>query len=275
MGLADLIPGISGGTIAFITNIYERLMNAIKRFSFENMLETKKIILSNKSNKFLKISKVFDLKFLFFLFLGIISAIIIGSRGINYLLNNHFVSLLSFFVGLIFASSLIIYKHISVHTLRNFILGVLGFILGMSFIFFSPLQVVSPSLFYIFIGGFVAITALFLPGISGSFILLLLGLYEFMIDKLQSPLNSLKELGVFLFGGVIGAVIISRIITYLFEKDKAKTLYFLLGLVIGSLSVPLLRIFNSVQTFSFETITSISLMILLGIAVVLAIERLS
>ena len=91
--------------------------------SLDNFFKGKEILKSKQSKKFSKIADVFDLKFLFFLFAGILSAIILGSRGISFLLENYFISLLSFFVGLIFASSLIIYKHISIHSLKNFFLG--------------------------------------------------------------------------------------------------------------------------------------------------------
>ena len=100
----------------------------------------------------------------------------------------------------------------------------------------------NPSLAYVFLGGFIAVSAMFLPGISGAFILLIMGLYEFMIEVLHSILQNIIFLIVFLVGAVLGAVIISRIISFLFKKDKSKTLYFLLGLVIGALSIPIKRI---------------------------------
>jgi len=252
MGICDLIPGVSGGTIAFITGIYERLINAVKNFNFK-LIED--IVVYNKKELKKDIKKL-DLGFLFVLFLGIGFAIFAGSRIIKFLLDNYFEYTFSFFMGLILASCLIIFQNIKNHKRKNILFGVFGLIIGISFAFLIPMNI-TPNLYYVFLGGFIAISAMFLPGISGAFILLILGLYEFMLDILHDILNNLTYFGVFVFGAILGAVFISRLVSFLFRKDKCKTLYFLLGLVIGALSVPLKKIFE----FSYLDISNISFMI--------------
>jgi len=231
MGICDLIPGISGGTIAFITGIYERLINAIKGFSPRLIFDFKREI------------KKLDLGFLIVLFAGIIFSILIGSRIIEGLLENHYPQTISFFVGLILASSFVIYESISKHNFMNYLYCFAGFFVGVALLFLDPASVAVSS-WYLFLGGFIAISAMFLPGISGSFILLIMGLYEPIIGMLRDLASNWYQLGVFILGMVFGAFIISRIISYLFRVDKNKTLYFLLGLVIGALGVPIMKIYE-------------------------------
>ncbi|AQT69648.1 hypothetical protein STSP2_02842 [Anaerohalosphaera lusitana] len=246
MGICDLIPGISGGTIAFITGIYERLINSVKAFSpalFRSVFraitdsgtETRRNLREN-------IQKL-DLGFLLVLLSGIATAILLGSRLIKYLLEVHFSYTLIFFVGLILASSRIIYRNIQNHKLKNVAFGLLGFVIGIVLGFIVPKEMMDNYL-YVFIGGFFAISAMFLPGISGAFILLIMGLYEFIIDCLHNVFKSMDYIFVFGLGALFGAFAITRIISFLFRKDKCKTLYVLLGLVIGATSIPLKRIYQ-------------------------------
>ena len=239
MGICDLIPGISGGTVAFITGIYSRLINAVKGFSLKLIFNLFRSIGSKKYRQDLREDiKKLDLGFLFVLILGILTAILIGSRIINVLLENYFSYTLSFFIGLILASSVVIYKDIENHNKLNISFGFLGFVFGLLISLAIPITT-SPTYFYVFLGGFFSISAMFLPGISGAFILLIMGLYSFMIDILHDILSKLSYFLVFVLGALLGAFCISRIVSFLFRKDKCKTLYFLLGLVIGALSIPL------------------------------------
>lgn len=239
MGICDLIPGVSGGTIAFITGIYARLINAVKSFNFKLI---KDFVTGNK-RELKKDIKRLDLGFLIVLFLGIIIAILIGSRIIKFLLDRYFVYTLSFFIGLILASCVLIFQDIKNRKGKNILFGVFGLIIGISLAFLIPMNI-APNLYYVFIGGFIAISAMFLPGISGAFILLIMGLYEFMLNILHNIKSNLNYFVVFIFGAILGAFVISRIISFLFKKNKCKTLYFLLGLVIGALGVPLKKIFE-------------------------------
>jgi len=261
MGICDLIPGISGGTIAFITGIYQRLIDAVKSF---NLRLLKSIFVGSKYERRASIQKL-DLRFLITLITGIVVAILLGSRLIKFLLETHFSFTLAFFIGLILASSKIIFNHIQNHKLKNIFFGLIGFLIGIAFVFLVPINI-EPGLGYTFLGGFFAISAMFLPGISGAFILLILGLYEFMINVLHDISGNLSFLIVFILGAILGAMVISRVISWLFEKDKCKTLYFLLGLVIGALGIPIKRI---IQETSFTTSNTIFIIVFLIIGIVL------
>ena len=243
MGLCDIIPGISGGTIAFITGIYERLLLAIK-----NVLLFPQQVLASMRGKitkkaFAKSIKSMDLWFLITLAIGIGIAVFAGAWIISYLLEIYLVYTLMFFIGLIIASAVLIFKTIKDHNLKTRSFAVLGLILGGLLVLIVPLQTTNPSIFYIVLAGFLAISALFLPGVSGSFILIILGMYEFMIHALKTL--SFSTILPFIIGAILGVIIISKIINYLFSVNKSGTLYFLLGLVIGSLIVPAQKILLS------------------------------
>lgn len=276
MGICDLIPGISGGTIAFITGIYTRLINAIKAFSPKAFYNFFQYTMTKDKNR-LKILKQdienLDLGFLFVLFSGIAISIFSGSKIIKFLLENYFAYTLSFFIGLILASSKIIFDNIQNHKRNNILSGIIGFIIGISLIFLVPANI-TPSLFYVFIGGFIAISALFLPGISGAFILLIMGLYEFIINCLHNISENILYLIVFSIGAVLGAFSISRIISFLFKKDKCKTLYFLLGLVLGTISIPIKKIYQT-TLFNFSNILIMLFFFLISIFIVLIVVNYS
>lgn len=248
MGVCDLIPGISGGTVAFITGIYTRLIESVRSFSPKLIYDIFTYPINRKTDSLKEDIKKLDLIFLLILILGIISAFVVGARVIRFLLRDYFAYTLSFFIGLILASSKIIFNHIQNHEVKNILFGFLGFILGLSFSILVPLTV-TPSLGYVFLGGVFAVSAMFLPGVSGAYILLIMGLYEFMINVLNNILKNISYLLIFILGALIGAFSISRIISFLFKKNRCRTLYVLLGLVIGALSTPLRKI---VETTSFR-----------------------
>ena len=256
MGVCDLIPGISGGTVAFITGIYSRLIGAVKSFSPKLIYDIFTYPIHKKEDRLKEDIKKLDLLFLLVLILGISSAFLVGSRIIKLLLGDYPAYTLSFFIGLILASSTIIFNHIQNHNIKNISFGFWGFALGLMFSVLVPLSI-TPTLGYVFLGGFLAVNAMFLPGISGAFILLIMGLYEFMINVLNDISNNISYFLLFIAGALLGAFSISRIISFLFKKNRCRTLYVLLGLVIGALSVPLRKI---LQTASFQ-ISNIFIMV--------------
>jgi putative membrane protein len=272
MGVCDLIPGISGGTVAFITGIYPRLIGAVKSFSPKLIYDIFTYPIHRKRDSLKDDIKKLDLLFLLVLILGICSAFLVGSRIIKLLLRDYYEYTLSFFIGLILVSSMIIFNHIQNHNIKNISFGFLGFAFGLMFSILVPLSI-TPTLGYVFLGGFLAVNAMFLPGISGAFILLIMGLYEFMIDVLNDISNNISYFLLFIAGALLGAFSISRIISFLFKKNRCKTLYVLLGLVIGALSVPLKKI---LQTASFQ-LSNVFIMVfwfLLGVSLVALVEGL-
>ncbi len=271
MGVCDLIPGISGGTIAFITGIYARLINSVKSFSPKLVYDIVTYPVKRRSDSLKEDIKKLDLVFLLILILGIMSAFLIGSRIIKFLLREYFAYTLSFFIGLVLASSKTIFEHIENHNLKNILFCLLGLILGLLSSMLVPLTI-TPSLGYVLLGGFCAVNAMFLPGISGAFILLIMGLYEFMIGVLNDIRSNISYFLIFIAGAILGAFTISRIISFLFKKNKCRTLYTLLGLVIGALATPVKKIIetesfqiSNILVMVFWCLLGASLVVLLGI----------
>ncbi|MFH1849129.1 MAG: DUF368 domain-containing protein [archaeon] len=271
MGICDIIPGISGGTVAFVTGIYARLIGAVNAISqlLYGLLE---FAAGKRTAKQLAADfRKSDPAFLVALGAGISVSIFLGSGIISYLLERHFSYTISFFIGLILASSKLIYDRIENHTPANGLTGLAGFLIGISFSVLIPLNV-DPSYLYVFFAGFVAVSAMFLPGISGAFILLILGLYDFMISVLHNILDNIPYLLSFMAGAALGALSISKLISYLFRTRRCKTLYFLLGLVVGALSIPVKRLYVSASWSAGDT-GLIALSVLLGISAVILVNR--
>ncbi len=227
MGAADVIPGVSGGTIAFITGIYERLLNAIKSVNFHNL----KLFFTGKFKEFWK---NIDGTFLLSLILGIAISFLSIAKLMTYLLENHPVLVWAFFFGLVLASTVFVAKTVKWDFKTIFFL--LAFTV-LSFFITSPSNAplaTSDSYFYIFICGVIAICAMILPGISGSFILLLLGEYAYMLNAL-TELN-IPVILIFICGAAIGIVSFSHALSWLFKKFKQATLASLTGFMLGSLN---------------------------------------
>ena len=261
MGVCDIIPGISGGTIAFITGIYERLISGVTQYTPRNVLalcfaDTRKTAW-----------KRLDVLFFVQLLLGIGIAVFAGSYVVPYLLEHYFVSTMSFFVGLIFASGLSISRHVKSTSLSQRLFLPLGLIVGVGLLYIVPASI-TPGLLYVFFSGFVAICAMFLPGVSGSYILLLLGSYEAVLAGLRS--TNVAVVGLFLLGALGGALTISRCIIWLLKHYRSQTLLFLVGLVIGSLAVPLKQMVA--QGIATQWISSVVLFFL-GLLCVFLVER--
>ena len=253
MGAADVIPGVSGGTIAFITGIYQRLIVGIKNVDF-------KLLKTLKTQGFKHTWKQADASFLLTLFLGIATSIITLSKGITYLLKEHPILLWAYFFGLIIASSLIIAKQIKQWNKVN-IIGLLSAVILSYFITIANPSEANDSNIYLFFSGFIAIIAMILPGISGSFILLLLGSYRTIMDILSSFIDAVRsfdtslilslgsQISVFVIGLILGLVVFSRVLTWLFERYQNLILSILTGFMIGSLN----KVWPWKKVISFRT----------------------
>jgi putative membrane protein len=235
MGIADVIPGVSGGTIAFITGIYHRLIHAISHIKLE--LLTSLLKLDFKRFKSL-LSKV-DLKFLIPLAIGILISILTFARLITSLMSNYPSFTFAFFFGLILASALIMKKEVKKINFEKSLFFIFGFLIA--YLLSSTTSLFSThSLPFILIAGSLAICAMLLPGISGAFILLLLGQYQYILQALHE--FNLKVILTFILGAIIGLITFSKIIDYFIENHKYFTFAFLIGLMIGSLKVLLKNI---------------------------------
>ncbi len=229
MGIADLVPGISGGTIALITGIYEDLIEAVSNINL-NMFEGSLAIHFKK--------KKFD--FLLILICGILFSIISFSKFLNYLLVNFNSELRSFFLGMVLFSVILLYRSIEKIRLinaANLILLILSIIISF-LIFNSPSFDPTITNLYIFLCGIICSLAMILPGISGAYILIILGTYEFLINKISdfsTDIGSITSIAVFGLGFSLGIIIFSRVIKYLLKSFKKQTFIILIGLIIGSL----------------------------------------
>lgn len=226
MGISDLIPGISGGTIALLLGIYKEFISSLKSINYKSFIYLIRL-------DFKKLNNQLNLCFLLPVFFGILSSIFIFSSLISFLLLDYKVLLFSFFFGLIFFSSIRLISSLKPNLTLDFLIVFVGLVIGLSFFFVSSLST-SNSIFSIFLAGFIAISAMLLPGISGSYILLILGKYEFMLDSISS-FNWINIL-IFSLGAIAGILSFSKMIHYLLKNYYRSTIFFLSGLMMGALN---------------------------------------
>jgi putative membrane protein len=297
MGAADVVPGVSGGTIAFITGIYEELIKTIDGIDFQLFKDLFKI-------GFKKTLAKYNLGFLLALLTGIAISLLSLSKLLIYLLQHHSVLLWSFFFGLVMASVLYIAKQISSWNTGVITAIIIGTVISYYVTIAEPLG--SPdSWWYLIFSGFIAIIAMILPGVSGAFLLLLLGSYKTVLGSISGLLEAVIagewsqafdyfiNLFLFVIGCILGLKVFSRLLTWLFEHQKNLTLALLTGFMIGSLNklwpwkevlkyridshgekVPFLE--KSISPVSFEGDPQILYVIsltLIGFVMILALEK--
>ena len=226
MGAADIVPGVSGGTIAFITGIYEELLESLSSLNFGTL---KSLFIVGLAATWKKVNG----NFLVALFAGILISIFSLAKAIKYFLEFHPHLLWSFFFGLLGASIIYVGKKIENWNLAN----IIGLIVGSGIAFYltllSPGSNIGDS-WYIFVCGAIAICAMILPGISGSFILLLLGAYPTIITAVSD--REFTTLGIFAAGCIIGLLVFSKVLNWMFKNHKDLTIAVLTGFLIGSMN---------------------------------------
>ena len=233
MGAADVIPGVSGGTIAFIMGIYDEFVSSLASINGEAL----RLLLKGRLSDFWK---HINGGFLISLVIGIGISIITLAGLMQMLLSDFPIQTWAFFFGLIVASSIFIIRGISGWKLREGLMLVFGILLGAVICTLSPTQT-PDGLWFIFLSGALAICAMILPGISGSFILLILGKYEYIlgaISGLASGENlghNLLIIGAFGIGAIIGILAFSRFLHWLLARRQKETMVVLAGFIIGSL----------------------------------------
>ena len=241
MGAADLIPGISGGTIALITGVYEKLLKSINSISWKIIKEIKTSGIKFVWNKI-------NGRFLLTLLSGVITSILLFSWLLEWLFKNESIGLWSFFLGILLASFIFLIKiEIQKKTISFFSL-LIGIVISYQITKIAPSSIQTVSLWYIFITGFFGITAMILPGISGAYILLLMGVYQIILSNIRQAqqliFNFDKEvfvdvaqvLGIFFFGIILGIKFFTKLLTFLLDNYRNYVMSFLIGLMIGSLN---------------------------------------
>ncbi|PHJ41615.1 DUF368 domain-containing protein [Vibrio sp. PID17_43] len=287
MGAADVVPGVSGGTIAFITGIYDTLLESIRRINpslFSIWRRDGFKAAFNHINGFFLIS----------LFTGVFTSIVTLAKLITWLLDTHPIPIWSFFFGLILVSVYHIVRQVERRDALSFVTLLAGVAFAYSITVLNPLHI-EPTAMNTLLAGAIAICAMILPGISGSFILLLIGMYTPVLAAVKGL--QVDILALFLTGCVIGLLSFSHLLSWLLRKFRDFTLMFLTGLMIGTLpkiwpwketltwrtnskgeQVPLLQ--HNLSPFEFEHITSqpsqlvlAIIMMLVAIALVLGLEK--
>ena len=252
MGSADIIPGVSGGTIAFVTGIYEDLVDALKSIKFQFVFYFLKSFsdkknLRNAKNSFFSI----HFSFLIPLAAGIAVAFIGLAHVVSFFLEIYPTYTYGFFFGLILASAGYVFlSNKKDFDLKTIFFSFLGLIIGYILVGFQAIQI-DHSLPVLFLSGCISFLAMILPGISGAFILLLLGQYDFLLDVLRGLTHfqweNIPFAVVYVVGGLFGLIVFSRFLSYLLQKHRGITLGFILGLMLGSLRKPGMFIWSNPQ----------------------------
>lgn len=284
MGAADAVPGVSGGTIAFISGIYEELINTISGVNFS-------LITTLKKQGFGAFWKQLNGNFITALLIGIVISFVSFMKLAKYLIEYHPILIWSFFFGLIVASIYFVGKQITKWNFPSILGVVIGTIVAY-YITTIPASNVNDSPYFLFFAGALAICAMILPGISGSFILVILGAYKTLSDAIH--VLDFKKLALFISGAIVGLLSFSHILKWLFKKFHNLTLAILTGFILGSLNkvwpwkkvlswrtnskgveVPLLE--ESISPLSFEgnpqVLFAIGLM-LIGFLTIILLEKL-
>ena len=266
MGAADIVPGVSGGTIAFIAGIYEDLLNAIKSFN----LTALRLALGLK---FKELFQHIPFQFLIALGLGIGVAIILLSSSLSHLLETQPTYVFAFFGGLILASIVAIGVKIKWDIARIVAL-IVGAVAAFIVVGLPVLQNADHSPLTLFLSGAIAICAMILPGISGSFILLILGQYEYVLNSVRD--RNLLTLILVAAGCAVGIVIFSRVLSYLLKHYYQTTVALLTGFMIGSLRTIWERASAGTElmpSFGGAEVAIIVVLVLLGFLLVSLIDH--
>ena len=225
MGAADIVPGVSGGTIALLTGIYERLIGAIKSVGLDTLVTLK--------DKGIKAAwQEIDGNFLLSILAGAATSIILLSKILHYLIETQPIMLWSFFFGLVLASVVYVMRQVTKWNALRLSWLALGTVVA-AFISLSPAAVLEPTPLNLFFAGSIAICAMILPGISGSFILLLMGMYSVVLGAVKS--FDVVSLGFFAGGCLVGIMLFSRVLSWLLQHYHHATMALLSGFMLGAL----------------------------------------
>jgi putative membrane protein len=228
MGVANVIPGVSGGTIALITDIYEELINSLKSLDKEAL----KLLFSCKIKELIHHTNFY---FLASIFSGSIISVFTVASIFKYLFANYPVLIWAFFFGLILASVIFVGKRVHNWNTQSTIALIAGVAIAASLSLLNPLTENS-NLFFVFLCGIIGISGMMLPGLSGSYILILLGNYKLLMVTAVTELN-ITLLSVFFLGSIFGLIIFSHLLSWILKKYKDATLALLTGFILGSLNI--------------------------------------
>ena len=239
MGAADLVPGVSGGTIALITGIYKELLQSINSISLTNLKLWKQEGIKS-------VWKKLNGPFLLAIFGGILSSILLLTRILEWLIENHPLVLWSFFFGLLIASIIYLFRAELSFSMLNLLYVCFGALIS-----FMVTQLNGganqTSLWYLFLSGFIGISAMILPGLSGAYILVVMGVYQTVLSNVRVAqdlilnfdqtqfINTASILGVFILGILVGIKVFAKFLSWLLNRYPQRSIAVLVGLMIGAL----------------------------------------
>jgi putative membrane protein len=259
MGLGDSVPGISGGTIAVITKIYDQLVFSIRAID----LRACALLFTGK---FALVWQHINGSFLLILAVGILSGLLISANTVLFLLENYFAPLMAFFIGMVLASTWLLRHEFSIAAWQNVLALLLGLALAVSIGLISP-RSAELSLLYVFFSGAIAISAMILPGLSGAFILLLLGVYEFILNALIG--FDWPYILVFMMGCATGLLIFTRVLSWMLRDHHQLSYGFITGMLLGSVTA----LWPWQGEEGFTMVLPSSLTLVLGVVVVVSLQR--
>lgn len=285
MGAANVIPGVSGGTMALLTGIFEKLINTIKSFDLT-------AIKLACTFKFKALFEHVDIKFLSAIGIGVIGSILTVARILEYLFDHHALYVWAFFFGLILASVYFVGKKITKRSISVYLLFAAGTAIAVALAFMEP-AARNESIPYLILCGAVAMCSMILPGLSGSFVLLLMGNYELVMIEAVNTFN-LKVIIPMGIGAAGGLVVFARLLSWVFKKFHDQTIALLTGFIFGSLAIlwpwknPIIKTFQkgdelkekvigydyALPEFSIETGIAIAILIA-GIVIIALVETLA
>ena len=228
MGIANVIPGVSGGTVALITGIYQELLKSLKSFDKQAF----SLLLTLNFKEF---GIYTNLSFLAYVFGGSLISLFSIASLFKFLFKNYPLEIWSLFFGLILASIIFIGQRIKTWNFQSYLAIIIGTLVALSLTFITP-SAENNNLFYVFLCGIIGISGMILPGLSGSYILILMGNYELLMVRSVSEFD-IPLLLTFLFGSIFGLLALSNFLHWLINKYYSVTLAGLTGFIIGSLSI--------------------------------------
>ena len=288
MGAADTVPGVSGGTIAIILGIYERLIAALTSFDSETLRHLRSIHTATGRSAFVVALLRADLPFLFVLGAGILSAAATVATAMNLAVINYPAPTYAFFFGLIAASAVVLYKYVTIATVRRALVAAVGGTLAFLVTDPSLAGTGETTLPIVFVAGAIAISAMVLPGVSGAFLLLVMGQYEYISGiprrvadglvaatggNVAALFEALVPFAVFMSGAFVGLFSVAYAVRAALRRYRGATLVFLVSLMVGALRLPIHEVMDNTTAVSTMTGLVIGVPVLLGAAVVLLLDR--
>jgi len=290
MGIADSVPGVSGGTIALITGIYERLIRAVTRLDPRVLRLVPGLYRREGRTAFFERLREMDALFLVVLGSGMVTAVVTVARGAEVAFESFPGPTFAFFFGLIGASAVALYDRRWLATPGRIGAAVAGFLLAFLVSGAAAEGLLPNSLPVVFLGGSVAISGMILPGISGAFILLLLGQYDYMIETLNAFVdavlgraegagNQFVQEGTvvvtFLAGAFVGLFTVAFVVRWALDSYREATFAFLVSLMVGALRYPVVEIAATTETVRIGTVAPVVVSALVGAVAVLALDHYS